>query len=263
MRTIPLLLLSALALTACKPDKVATPLLLGDGKAVDPICFVPYLMGENTQKTIQLGPDCAPGYTSDNTDYAPIDGYNGTGFYVKDDPDTRGGMRPAFISYRVVGDVADGTVIDIMGSGGGTGIVSAIVTAKREGDTLTVLKSHAGGDRCNGGITDASVKNGKLHYGLNITPYDLLTVGTDQEPKGIKAYDDLDACAACCMGEALYEDDQFVGVRLPDEFVVPERPAEQTVQICFDKIMAGQDKLELNAQEVAVLRDKIVADCTP
>lgn len=264
MRHITFCLLASLALAGCKPDGEAPSALLVNGASADPICFAPYLMREDTMESISLdSATCAPHLTADNTDFLPVEGYTGTGFYIGNDPATRGGMRPAFIAYKYLGEVDGRLAIELMGSGGGTGVFSTVFTAAREGDTLTAIDIYASGDRCNGGVTEASVKNGTLHYAYNITPYDFLTLNDGNPLSGIEPYDDIAACAACCLGEALYEGRSFVGVRIPEDYVAPGAADGQDVQACFDSHMAGAAQTEWSAAEFNKLRNRIRKDCAP
>lgn len=261
MRHIALCLFTTLALTACKPEGAPSALLV-NGQAAAPICFAPYLMREDAMEAISLDPAaCAPGLSADNTDFAPIEGYTGTGFYMGGDPATRGGMRPAFIAYKYLGEADGRLAIELLGSGGGTGVFSTVFTAAREGDALTGIEIYAGGDRCNGGITEASVKAGMLHYAYHITPYDFLTLDDDDPPAGIEPYEDIAACAACCFGEALYEGRSFVGVRIPDDYVAPGAADGQDIQACFDSHMAGVTQTSWSAAEFDMLRDQIRKEC--
>lgn len=264
MRHMAFALCTTLALAACKPEAAAAPALLVNGAPVNPLCFAPYLMGEEPRESISLDPAaCAAHLTADNTDFAPLEGYTGTGFYFGDDPETRGGMRPAFIAYRYLGEVDGRLAIELIGSGGGTGVFSTVFTAVRAGDTLTSIDTYAGGDRCNGGVTQAAVKNGTLHYAYNITPYDFLTLNDDNPPSAITPYDDIAACAACCFGEALYEGRSFAGVRIPEGYIAMGAAEGQDMQACFDSHMAGVAQTQWDAAGFDALRDKIVKDCAP
>lgn len=263
MRHIGFCLFTVLALAACKPEAAPSTLLV-NGQAADPLCFAPYLMREDAMESISLDPaTCANGLTADNTDFSPIEGYTGTGFYFGGDPETRGGMRPAFIAYKYLDEVDGRVAIELMGSGGGTGVFSTVFTAAREGDTLTAIDTYAGGDRCNGGVTEASVKGGKLHYAYHITPYDALTLNDDTPLSGIEPYDDIAACAACCFGEALFEGRTFMGVRIPEDDVASDAAEGQDIQACFDNHIAGAGKTEWNAADFNALRDHIRKDCAP
>lgn len=262
MRHIAFCLFATLALAACKPEAAPSALLVG-GQTVEPICFAPYLMREDAMETISLDPaSCAPGLSADNTDFSPIEGYTGTGFYFGNDPETRGGMRPAFIAYKYLGEVDGRLAIELIGSGGGTGVFSTVFTAARTGDTLTAIDIYAGGDRCNGGVTEASVKDGVLYYAYHITPYDFLTLNDDNPPSGIEPYDDIAACAACCFGEALYKGRSFIGVRIPEDYIASGAAEGQDVQACFDEHIAGAAQTEWDAAAFDALRDQIRKDCT-
>lgn len=263
MRHMAFYLFTILALAACKSE-APPPALLVNGAPADPICFAPYLMREDAMESISLDPaTCATMFTPDNTDFSPIEGYTGTGFYFGDDPETRGGMRPAFIAYKYLGEVEGRLAIELVGSGGGTGVFTTLFTAAREGDTLTAIDTYAGGDRCNGGITDASVKDGTLHYAFNITPYDVMLLNGAPPTPGIEPYDDIAACAACCFGEALYEGHRFMGVRIPKDYVASGAAEGQDVQACFDSHIDGAARTEWSAAEFRILQERIRKDCAP
>lgn len=263
MRHIAFCLFATLTLTACKPEAAPSTLLV-NGVPADPICFAPYLMREDEMERISLDPaTCAPNLTADNTDFSSIEGYTGTGFYFGDDPETRGGMRPAFVAYKYLGEVEGRVAVELMGSGGGTGVFSALFTATRDGDTLAAIDTYAGGDRCNGGVSEASVKDGVLHYAYHITPYDALTLNDDAPPSGIEPYEDMAACAACCFGEALFEGRTFVGIRIPEEYSAPDIADDQPVQACFDRHIAKAGQTQWTAAEYDILRNQIRKDCTP
>ena len=254
MKTIKFLALTVLMLTACKPSAAGLPdTLLVDGQPVDPLCF--YLMGG---APINGGPvesipvkNCGEGLIAKKRETK-----NGVTFsvYYEYEEDGYVDVGYPFLSYTYVGQSGEDSVAIVSWNGGGTGMFTSIELLEREGDTLKIKSTIAGGDRCNGGILEASVNDqGVVGYTQNITPYDMLVLGGNPERpflKTVEPYQDLVACAACCYGVAKFSGDQLTGITLnpdlKDSFQTSpgdEIRPDQEKQVCFDNIM----KLQLDA----------------
>jgi hypothetical protein len=126
--------------------------------------------------------------------------------------DSGEGLSRSYIYYRYLGRRQGLPVLFLSESGGGSGQFTAIVTVKREGDTLKLAEEIASGDRCNGGL-DASMQGDELNYTQNITPYDFIKI-TDDNPHNLNAYDDLEASASSCFGAATYSNGKLAHVTL-------------------------------------------------
>jgi hypothetical protein len=156
-----------------------------------------------------------------------------------------------------------------LNNGGGSGDFTSVYLVQRiNGNTLAV-QLVTGGDRCNGGVQDVIVNNGKLSYSVNLTAYDLATI-TKTHTKPIKAYDDLAACAVCCVAKAYYQADteaktnKLDYVQLEKAAAVSEMPDQGKYQACFneiamDYIKKSQSKLEPEALNTFV--KKFVSQC--
>jgi hypothetical protein len=100
-------------------------------------------------------------------------------------------------------------------SGGGSGRFSDLTILRKVGDSLSMEKSLAGGDRCNGGLFDAHVANGVLHWSENITSTDMIT------KSGVALAGSawpLEYGAQSCVGTLDWESDlKSGGVRLVSE----------------------------------------------
>lgn len=139
--------------------------------------------------------------------------------------------------------------------GGGSGDFTAInwVGVKKPG--LLQVNNLMAGDRCNGGIQDVKERNHHLFFSVNITAYDFLTL-THDNPHQLKAYDDLAACATCCVAKAFYDVDaelkpKLNGVDLGAHATNPaEMVSQGRYQGCFNAlitshVMKGESKLNL------------------
>lgn len=259
--------LLGLSLAACKPEASAEtsssafpPELLLNGQPIDPLCFEKSNSMESGMGDIALQ-NCADGFVvKEYFSKGPYD--RGAVFTYEGDEDFAG-MGTPYMQYRYAGIDENMTIIPakeadgrfpvlLNWSGGGTGHFSNLLWLKREGNVLKPLQGVTGGDRCNGGVVEALMnKDGQLQYAVNITPYDMVMLGGDAERpfmQSVKAFEDLDACAACCTGTAHFTGDEFTGVKLQDglkdylsgrDYADPV-PPEQEKQACFDRLLVLQ-----------------------
>jgi hypothetical protein len=142
-------------------------------------------------------------------------------------------------------------------NGGGSGDFTSIYLAERvDANTLRVTPVTSG-DRCNGGVLDVEAKNGKLAYSVNLTAYDLTTLASENL-KDVKAYDDLAACAVCCVANAYYQVDTKLKptlnyVQLGKVADIGELPEQGKYQACFNQITMDymkKDQLKWDAKAI-------------
>ena len=243
-------------LSACKDERVrepapADPALVINGQTVDPMCFIQRSEDEENPSYPTANCDLKD-YIADPSD-SPIDKqFISTNYYYVD-PEMPEQKFPGFVGYKYLGEYRGLKAVQTLENGGGTGTFTALQLLKPEKDgTLSIKQTLAGGDRCNGGIANAFMDGGTLVYDINLTPFDFFTVA-ESNPKGLKAYDDIDACAICCYGHLRYVNGKPDSVSLlPDAIqriqTVPEE--EQTMQSCFDevfrrKVEAGETTISL------------------
>jgi len=219
-----------------------------------------------------------------------------------------GEVRRPFYQYRVVGrHEPDIALLRVAEGGGGTGVFSALVfvagwpdvpTAAEidERDAMRQVGLLEGGDRCNGGIAEASVAPpATLRLGERITPFDLFTFRSTrairhdparglyeavENPDAatlpprlaeLEPYDDLDTAAASCIGVATTEFDLEAGTaalvsitvtRLIDED--PDRVARHRHQACFNRVVATaipSFPQTLSPAEVTALAETFETEC--
>lgn len=141
-------------------------------------------------------------------------------------------------AWRVVGTTADGIVIETRYNGGGSGTFSAVQTLRREaGDRMRIVATHAGGDRCNGGIAGAAVAGGTVATASWLTPGDVAGLALDAAglpPLGDSEW--LSWCAICCVGTLteVAGEMAFVSIMAPAEGFAS---ATDTLQSCLDEMM--------------------------
>ncbi|WP_218018074.1 hypothetical protein [Sphingomonas azotifigens] len=122
-----------------------------------------------------------------------------------------------YFYYAYVGKVGGTDILSLRSSGGGSGHFTALVGVRQDGRLLRWVRDYAGGDRCNGGISNESVSNGKLTFDQAITPYDLVDLA--QLKTKLAAYKDLEASAASCIGVVHLNGDtaHWTGVTLTEK----------------------------------------------
>ena len=208
--------------------------LVVEGMPVDPVCFNILGGEENTSVTLT---QCAETYNyKDVAQEVTEDGYISSVFRYSDDP---ADAPLALVRYKYLGETDRGYNILVESASGGTGQFSSVYIVGENGAELEILDTIAGGDRCNGGIESASVVEGNLVFNQYVTPFDFLDLA-DSNPYGLKAYQDLDACAVCCYGVARYNQDGFKGISVTVEgdFLAKDEDApERGLQNCFDKVL--------------------------
>lgn len=126
--------------------------------------------------------------------------------------------QQSFTAYTVIGNQGNKFLLDTGSWTGGSGFFTSIIWVELTKDQLKLIATINGGDRCNGGTH----KTGNWEYGINDTPFDILTRATGKQPT-IKPYDDLESSAASCAAESIYRFDPatmkstFIEMRLNDE----------------------------------------------
>jgi len=154
--------------------------------------------------------------------------------------------------------------------------------ANRKNNNLKVEVLVSEGDRCNGGIYDVRQKNGILTYSENITAANFLDI-TKQNPHNLRAYDDLDDCAVCCVASAVYATDlkdtnkkaKLLSVELGVDSYSPymsiSRESDNSsdnskwYQACFNKLIAkykNSGKISLTPDELNKFMTVFNKECT-
>ena len=143
-----------------------------------------------------------------------------------------------YFYYHYVGQSGGIDVISLESSGGGSGHFTELIGVRHSGHFIRLAKRYAGGDRCNGGISDEKVSNGKLTFDRAITPYDFIELA--RLSQSVEAYKDLEASAASCIGVSHMtgDDAHWTGVSLT-ESDWPDRDGwtdQFRYQACFNKL---------------------------
>lgn len=244
--------------------------LLYEGKPIDPLCFETSDESNSVASLKECGIKSSPskkitGYNDGLLDKGYI-GYD----YAWTDNDTPDNSARNYSYYKWVGETNGSHIVYTLNNTGGSGQFSSIVLVKRNENTLQI-KSLTGGDRCNGGISDVTLKDNLLTYSQNMTPYDFLELSKNN-PQQLKAYNDLDACAACCAGSLIIERDLLksidkenpIAVDLSDDYQ-PASENDKKYQVCFDKLYTNyikNGKKQLSFKELQEFIATFNKECT-
>jgi uncharacterized protein YecT (DUF1311 family) len=232
------------------------PKLPADAGFVHPLCMlrvVGSVVGEDEPAPTPLQA-CNNAYR-----HIPVDRDDPAGFSA-----ARGGILPESVTYHLVGALADGgQVVTVDYWGGGTGQFSSVYKLVRNGDILTGSLITVGGDRCNGGVNDVKVVDGRtVRVSFNGSPYDLAAqVLADAEQASA-----LPSCAICCTGTATREfspgDKEG---RLIELTVEHDRDIanDEKALLCLNRILglSGGQSVTLGADKARAAFQRYVKEC--
>lgn len=223
------------------------------GDPVDPRCF---LYGQESG-TVAL--QACSGDTIRNKDY-PVDGAlindpdRGIGYNFKCEAEDGQVCNGGYSFYKVLGQLDNDFYVRIENSGGGTGQFSQVRRVRLDNGVMRTEEIIAGGDRCNGGISKAEMKGNSISYSQYLTPFDLIQIsGGNQEAKFV-AYDDIQACAACCVAEANYANGELQSVTLMQDPAETPKDLDNKNQCFFNSYNDSYKQMGVSL-DIVKLRD--------
>ena len=238
LKIISMLLLSILLSSfAC----AAPEDLMVNNQAIDSLCF--FNLESNT-KIINLK-RCGL-----NKQKFTIKGQNEhliqKGFIGYDIQSSEPSTQPAGYSYYKFFKAGEHQYwIYTVNNGGGSGDFTAIQLVRRKNASQLATKGIAGGDRCNGGVQDVSIKNNQVSYSVKLTAYDLIALSKISISSN-KSYNDLSSCAICCVAKAVYKANttaselQYIDLaKIKNATAMPQ---QGRLQECFNKLFVSYVK---------------------
>lgn len=281
-RFMLLFCVAGLSLTACRDDKKADavapvpveaaaaakpaeavivtatlpPDMMVADQPIDPLCFQPKMedSAENALKNVDLtacrGDEIALAQGSTLTPDAK--GLISYRYGYRGDGDVNTDTKiDSFAGYYYLGQ-QDGllVVLSIM-NGGGSGTFTNIATYARNGNKMSMAKSYAAGDRCNGGIAGAKMVGNVLTYSVNLTPADILAATGVQSQYQLQLLDDVESSAASCFGEGLFENDILAGIALNQTAANDPPMGSNKYQPCYNTLQRNYIKAGMHT-----LRDR-------
>lgn len=236
-------------LFAAKINAAAPADLMFHDKPIDPLCF--FNIEGKTIDLEQCGVEKEKYVVKGHNSQLIAKGYIGYNWQDPQFPDSTEGY-----SYYKFFNAGESLYwLYTINSGGGTGEFTAIHRVKRKNTDTLEVETLADGDRCNGGLHDVAEINNHLHFSQNLTAYDLIALSKNLDPT-VKAYDDLAACAICCVAKAYYEVNSNAQLKLSYVDLgtieeTKEMPDQGALQSCFNQLItsyvtAGKTKLKQN-----------------
>jgi hypothetical protein len=170
------------------------------------------------------------------------------------------------IIYTSLGMYKQKPVVLVQESTGGSGYFYSLMTLNIQGSKIAPDEIIAAGDRCTGGIPEASAENGKLIYRQFVTPSDLLGLLTDPENEkknqsrmGRISGENLISFASsaiACAGQAHYEDQNFMGVVIDRAFLKSDLKEWQEDKNSPQAVVCFDQKLIDFTKDIKPLEDK-------
>jgi hypothetical protein len=216
--------------------------LMQHSKPIDALCFFNM---EGNSTTINLNNCGRSKYKYVIKGHNAILSKKGFIGYDWQDPSLKGATQ-GYSYYKIFNVGNHRFWIYTVNSGGGTGEFTAIQLVERKNANTLGTQAIIGGDRCNGGLQHVSEKNHQLTYSVNLTAYDLMGLAQNHNPS-LKAYDDLAACAVCCVAKAVYtvgvdSKPQLQHIVLGNFKNTEEMPSQGKRQACFNTLLASYTK---------------------
>ncbi|MCW8416713.1 hypothetical protein OQJ18_14380 [Fluoribacter dumoffii] len=249
MKIKTFLLLLCSPLLAPKINAAVPPALMFHNKPVDALCFFNFEGKEIDLERCGLA-KTKYGVKGHNSNLM-AKGYIGYNWQDPEDP----GPAEGYSYYKFFSAGKNLYWVYTINSGGGTGEFTTLYQVKRKNTTTLEAEMLIGGDRCNGGIQNVSLENHHLIFSQNLTAFDFIALSKTSAPQ-LKAYDDLAACAICCVAEAYYELNsdaklQLNYVDLGTVNDIKEMPEQGALQPCFNQLLVayaagGKRKLKQN-----------------
>ncbi len=176
----------------------------------------------------------------------------------------------SYTYYHYIGKIDNLLVVLANEYGGGSGNFTSLIGFERMGDSVRIVQEYAGGDRCNGGITGASIISGHLSYDAMLTPallLDKITADSDRQNSS-EPDDSAPACDMCCVGTANLDNDHVVSFGIRADYVdhhgVAIAPTIDANESCMNRLInsfiAGRkitNNIYTGEQEVRVSPDEI------
>ncbi len=252
------------------PAPIIPEALMYDNKPINPLCLN---QEETTDKITSLAKDCdlASIVVTGQSQDLLNKGFYGFDYKVKDDLNT----TSSYSYYKIIGNYNRFYTLFSISNTGGSGHFSSIYLVHRDNNKLQVKTLPFGGDRCNGGLSEVIQNKNMLSFSSNITPSDFLTL-SNNNPQQLKAYDDLEACAACCIATAQYKTDlakdstqaTLISIQFnhdADAIAQLKSSANTGYQACFNKLVLdyiAKNKTILTLKELNLFMDEFNSACT-
>lgn len=181
--------------------------------------------------------------------------------------------------YRYIGKAKDGFIIYTENATGGSGYFTGIHIVNRKGDTIQLVRSIAGGDRCSGGLSDVAAEGSGVSYNASMTPWSLVTRTLPEKSEAYQFITShVSGGAMSCIGHFHYLDETLKSAEIDTENLAAlDTESEDPVKNCFKNELAltmaqwstekratlKEGKMTLTTEMIKEFSDHFIAACTP
>lgn len=238
------------------------PALAAKGDPVSPLCFT---MANEGDTIDPQACDSALEATESDPSYPTSQGFYGTAYHFKDDPEA---LAAGYIEYRHLGETNGKEAIWVRDSSGGSGIFTTLYLLSRtDDDKLKVEQVVATGDRCINGIENAFIdETGALQYETNLTQQGIYNLAAESAEKTSEDTE-LENCAVCCIGRAHYKDGILQSITLSEENIATMQKGGEAAPIrqCFNRLLLSHQTkaLEIRPGDLKAIVSEYHQTCRP
>jgi hypothetical protein len=246
---------SASALPFTLPEELSTKY-----GPIAPSCFMQLVGEKDNIKPINLRKSTCLSFKKSYNPYSLKRGF--VGYEIKS---YESSMRPVSIYYRYIGRALDKKnhyIFLVNWSGGGSGFFSELMELALNNDTLSLVSVLDGGDRCLGGIDDAKLKDGIIHYQKKMTPQMLLDANKKNNKSRAYVETGLQDCAVCCIGTLNMANDKVKGFSFNG--YIPSTEKQESKQACFNSVIksfGAQKKATIDTKAITRLQRRLKNRC--
>jgi hypothetical protein len=171
--------------------------------------------------------------------------------------------------YEWLGAYDQGFALRYLVNGGGTGNFTGVMVVALEGSELVRRADFTQGDRCNGGLEQATIEGDAILTRQSITPAELIEASEFGRGLHLVAYEHLEASASSCVAEVATRWVHGAPTRVV--VTLSEAPVDQpgwtsnfAYQSCFNALVAARieaGQRDLSPAELEAFAEAFAARC--
>lgn len=245
---------------AAKPKQKPQMLMVDEVRGVDPACILSFL-SDNPKRTEMIDvPTCERQPIT--VDFSPMyhavgEGFVGYDYRYNEHPED----GPYYISYKVLGKMAEDIYLLIIKNGGPQGDFSTLLTLKYGVTSIALDQEIVTGNRCQGGIKEAVLTDSKIGYSASYTPYALMKLANRE--MSIDPDHDLSNADDACIATVTFFDGNPVLVKPAETLELAKVTDVKKLkhQACFNKLIKPSLKSAMAFADVQELASKFESTC--
>lgn len=228
-----------------------------NGKILSPLCFEKLISFEQEDSSVDLRSCESPDLYADVQ--TKVQGNYIESSFKYRQHDNRDGL----VSYKFIGKVATGLVVLATKEK-----LSNVDVIKILDNNLIKVDEFYGGDRCNYGIDNVKILDGKIHIIQDITQSDFRSLSEKESKNRDRVWPFLLSTPVDCYAKALYIDKKYSGVILDPDLIerkkiYSEQGSDDSFNECFNKLYLEQSnkKKYLTVRQFDRFVNNIYSNC--